>query len=173
MNHADSEDIKTFVKFLWNSILKFVLNLWNCVFYFFVLVIFTYKIRLLFWIRLNSPNFNPAVSNFWPVLSQNFWPCYCASFGLREKLPFTSYITSLHLYGSMQQLGKTTVKLSLVTPDGSGDEISIVGCPDTFGMCLILYFLFPEINFISASPAWHLKLNLKSQGLLRVKLKRT
>ena len=44
----------------------------------------------------------------------------------------------------MQQLGKTTVKLSFVTPDGSGDEISIVGCPDTFGMCLRLYFLFPE-----------------------------
>ena len=67
----------------------------------------------------------------------------------------------------MQQLGKTTVKLSLVTLDGSGDEISIVGCPDTFGMCLILYFLSPEINFISESPAWHLKLNLKSKGRLR------
>ena len=66
--------------------------------------------------------------------------------------PLTSYITSLQLYGSIQQLGRTTVKLSPVMLEGSGDEMSIVGCPDIFGMCLRTYFLLPENIFISASP---------------------
>jgi len=75
VNHADSEDVKVFVRFSENTILKFFTNFWKCVggadtrgcfilkitqcVDLITLVILIYKLAVVIWFRPNPRNFNP------------------------------------------------------------------------------------------------------------------